>query len=140
MRRAMQMPEKTGADGVGYGVDYQIFWIDRFHPHSTRQHTAFVAKSRVEVDAFHAAAMGAGGTDDGDPAAREGQSTPIALLARLLIPAAPHWMDAGAGVAAAVALTLLFYAYQRVRFSEIDVHSRERKGSSPSLMEKNHGK
>jgi hypothetical protein len=47
----MQMPESTGADGVGYGVDYPIFWIDRFHPHSTRQRTAFVARSRTEVDA-----------------------------------------------------------------------------------------
>ena len=50
----------------------------------------------------------------------------IALLARLLIPSSPRWMDAAAGVAAAVALTLLFYAYQRLRFGEIDVRSPER--------------
>jgi hypothetical protein len=37
-------------------------------------------------------------------------------------------MDAAAGVAAGFALTLLFYAYQRLRFSEIDVRSRERIG------------
>ena len=86
MRRAMQMPQSEGTDGVGYGVDYPIFWIDRFHPHSTRQHTAFVAKSRAEVDAFHAAAMGAGGTDNGAPAAREGQSTPIYYAAFVLDP------------------------------------------------------
>jgi hypothetical protein len=52
----------------------------------------------------------------------------IALLARWLIPSAPRWMDAAAGVAAAFALTLLFYAYQRSRFGEIDVRSRERTG------------
>ena len=86
MRRAIQMPENTGADGVGYGIDYPVFWIDRFHPHSTRQHTAFGAKSRVEVDAFYAAAIGAGGTDHGAPAAREGQSTPIYYAAFVLDP------------------------------------------------------
>jgi high-affinity Fe2+/Pb2+ permease len=46
----------------------------------------------------------------------------------LLIPSAPGWIDAAAGVAAAFVLTLLFYAYQRLRFSEIDLRSRERIG------------
>jgi catechol 2,3-dioxygenase-like lactoylglutathione lyase family enzyme len=77
VRRVMQMPANTGIDGVGYGIDYPIFWIDRIHPHSARQHTAFVARSRAEVDAFYAAAMRAGGADNGAPAAREEQSTPI---------------------------------------------------------------
>ena len=86
MRRAMQMPENKGTDGVGYGFDYPIFWIDRFHPHSTRQHTAFLARNRAEVDAFHAAAISAGGTDNGAPAAREGQSTPIYYAAFVLDP------------------------------------------------------
>jgi catechol 2,3-dioxygenase-like lactoylglutathione lyase family enzyme len=67
MRRAMQMPEGEGTDGVGYGLDYPIFWIDRFHPHSTQQHTAFVANSPAEVVAFHAAALRAGGKDNGAP-------------------------------------------------------------------------
>lgn len=86
MRRATQMPENRGTDGVGYGLDYPIFWIDRFHRHSTRQHTAFVAKSRAEVDAFYAAALGAGGTDNGAPAAREGQSTPTYYAAFVFDP------------------------------------------------------
>ncbi len=86
MRRVMQMPENQGTDGIGYGVDYPIFWIDRFHPHSTRQHTAFVAKSRAEVDAFYAAAMRVGGTDNGPPGAREKQSTPIYYAAFVLDP------------------------------------------------------
>ena len=43
---------------------------DRFHPHSVRQHTAFAANSRTEVDAFHAAALRAGGTDNGAPGQR----------------------------------------------------------------------
>jgi catechol 2,3-dioxygenase-like lactoylglutathione lyase family enzyme len=86
MRRAMQMPDKTGADGVGYGIDYPFFWIDRFHPHSTRQHTAFVASSRAAVDAFYAAALGAGGKDNGPPGARQNQSTPTYYAAFVFDP------------------------------------------------------
>jgi catechol 2,3-dioxygenase-like lactoylglutathione lyase family enzyme len=71
MRRLIEMPENKGSDGVGYGVDFPVFWIDRFHPHSVKQHTAFVAKSRVAVDAFHSAALRAGGTDNGAPGYRD---------------------------------------------------------------------
>jgi voltage-gated potassium channel Kch len=49
----------------------------------------------------------------------------IALLTRLLSPSAPRWIDAAAGVAGAFALTWMFYAYQRWRFSEFVVRSRE---------------
>jgi catechol 2,3-dioxygenase-like lactoylglutathione lyase family enzyme len=66
----MQLPENDGADGVGYGVDYPVFWIDRFHPHGVKQHTAFAARNRAEVDAFHAAAIKAGGIDNGPPGLR----------------------------------------------------------------------
>jgi catechol 2,3-dioxygenase-like lactoylglutathione lyase family enzyme len=73
LHRAMQIPEDEGTEGVGYSLgDYPVFWIDRYHPHSVRQHTAFVAKSRDEVDAFYAAALEAGGTDNGAPGPREG--------------------------------------------------------------------
>jgi catechol 2,3-dioxygenase-like lactoylglutathione lyase family enzyme len=61
LRRVMQLPENDGADGIGYGVDYPIFWIDRFHPNGVKQHTAFVARNRAEVHAFHASALKAGG-------------------------------------------------------------------------------
>ena len=70
MRRVMQMPDHVGTDGVGYGFDYPVFWIDRYHPHSVKQHTAFAAKTRAEVDAFHAAALKAGGTENGAPGLR----------------------------------------------------------------------
>jgi catechol 2,3-dioxygenase-like lactoylglutathione lyase family enzyme len=56
LRRVMQLPENDAADGIGYGVDYPVFWIDRLHPHGVKQHTAFAARNRAEVDAFHAAA------------------------------------------------------------------------------------
>ena len=71
LRRVKQLPEGVGADGIGYGVDYPVFWIDRYHPHSVRQHTAFAAKSRAEVDAFYAAALKAGGSDNGAPGLSE---------------------------------------------------------------------
>ena len=62
-------PEE-GTDGIGYGIEHPIFWIDRYHPHSVRQHTAFAAGSRAEVNDFHAAALEAGGTDNGPPGDR----------------------------------------------------------------------
>jgi catechol 2,3-dioxygenase-like lactoylglutathione lyase family enzyme len=71
LRRVVELPNKDGADGIGYGVDYPVFWIDRFHPHGVKQHTAFAAKSRAEVDAFHAAALKTGGTDNGAPRLRD---------------------------------------------------------------------
>jgi catechol 2,3-dioxygenase-like lactoylglutathione lyase family enzyme len=71
LRRAMQLPEDEGTDGICYGVGYPIFWIDRFSPHSVRQHVAFAARDRAEVDAFHAAALKAGGTDNGPPGLRD---------------------------------------------------------------------
>jgi catechol 2,3-dioxygenase-like lactoylglutathione lyase family enzyme len=70
LRRVAQLPENDGADAVGYGVNHPVFWIDRFHPHGVKQHTAFVARSRAEVDAFHAAALKSGGTDNGPPGLR----------------------------------------------------------------------
>lgn len=72
MRRVSQLPPEDGADAVGYGVDQPVFWIDRFHPHSARYHTAFAAESRSQVDEFHAAALLAGGTCNGPPGLRDG--------------------------------------------------------------------
>lgn len=86
MHRCMQMPEGVGTDGIGYGFEYPIFWIDRFHPHSTRQHTAFAARSRATVDAFYIAALKAGGRDNGPPGDREGQSSKIYYAAFVLDP------------------------------------------------------
>ena len=71
LRRVVQIPEHSGADGVAYGIDHPCFWIDRFHPHGVRQHTAFVARSRAQVEAFHRAALAAGGVDHGPPGLRD---------------------------------------------------------------------
>lgn len=71
MRRVMQLPQGEGTDGIGYGIDYPVFWIDRFHPWGQKYHTAFAAKNRAEVDAFYAAALAAGGADNGPPGLRD---------------------------------------------------------------------
>jgi catechol 2,3-dioxygenase-like lactoylglutathione lyase family enzyme len=85
MRRVAQIPENVGTDGIGYGLDHPVFWIDRFHPHSVKQHTAFAAKSRTEVDAFYAAALKAGGIDNGGPGLRK-QYAPAYYAAFVLDP------------------------------------------------------
>jgi catechol 2,3-dioxygenase-like lactoylglutathione lyase family enzyme len=70
LHRVIEMPDGMGTDGIGYGLAYPVFWIDKFHPHSVKQHTAFAAKSKSEVDAFHAAALKAGGVENGAPGMR----------------------------------------------------------------------
>jgi hypothetical protein len=45
----------------------------------------------------------------------------IALLIHLCSPSTPRWVDAAAGIAGALALTALFYAYQRWRFRDFGV-------------------
>lgn len=85
LRRVMQIPENDGSDGVGYGVDYPVFWIDRFHPHGVNQHTAFAARNRAEVDAFYTAAVRAGGTDNGPPGLRDAKGYPQGYYAAFVL-------------------------------------------------------
>lgn len=84
LRRVAQLPE-DGSDAVGYGIDHPVFWIDRFHPHGVKQHTAFVAPSRAAVDAFYAAALKAGGTHNGAPGLRERQGYPQGYYAAFVL-------------------------------------------------------
>lgn len=56
-------------------ASYPVFWIDVFHPHGVKQHTAFRARSREEVQPFHEAAIAAGGRDNGAPGLRSGGYT-----------------------------------------------------------------
>ena len=64
--------EVTGGDGrVGYGFEGRpYFWIGTGGPSTGRLHLAFNAKDRPAVDAFHAAAVAAGGRDNGLPGIR----------------------------------------------------------------------
>jgi len=72
--------------GVGFGIDYPMFWIDVFHPHGVRQHNAFRATSRAQVDAFHRAGLAAGGIDNGAPGLRAGICPPGYYAAFILDP------------------------------------------------------
>jgi catechol 2,3-dioxygenase-like lactoylglutathione lyase family enzyme len=56
----------------GFGGEFPFFWIGkRDRPAQSGVHVAFTAKDRKSVDAFHAAAIEAGGTDNGGPGVRE---------------------------------------------------------------------
>lgn len=55
---------------AGYGVAQPEFWIGEGAVPGGRIHMAFRASSRAMVDAFHAAALAAGGTDNGQPGLR----------------------------------------------------------------------
>jgi catechol 2,3-dioxygenase-like lactoylglutathione lyase family enzyme len=64
-----------GPVGIAYGADFPEFWIgypDSRKPASAGDgvHIAFIAPSQAAVDAFHAAAMKAGGKDEGAPGLR----------------------------------------------------------------------
>jgi catechol 2,3-dioxygenase-like lactoylglutathione lyase family enzyme len=54
----------------GFGRDGKpSFWIREGEPHGTL-HVAFAARNRDEVEAFYAAAVAAGGEDNGPPGLR----------------------------------------------------------------------
>jgi catechol 2,3-dioxygenase-like lactoylglutathione lyase family enzyme len=57
----------------GFGRDGKpVFWItDQREPTTTNVHVAITAADRATVDAFHEAALAAGGADNGGPAIRE---------------------------------------------------------------------
>ena len=50
----------------------------------------------------------------------------IAFLLRFLSPSAPYWVAGVAGGLGALALTWLFYAYERWRIGEYDIRTRQR--------------
>lgn len=65
-------------DAVGFGALQPApgddpggdFWLTRATPMAPRSHIAFRAQSRAQVDAFHHAALQAGGRDNGPPGLR----------------------------------------------------------------------
>jgi len=65
-------PKETGGwAGAGYGSEGRpYFWVSSGGAPSGHVHVAFSAKDRAAVDAFYAAAMAAGGRDNGPPGIR----------------------------------------------------------------------
>ncbi len=56
----------------GFGDDFPFFWIGkRDRGPDSGVHVAFAVEDRETVDAFHEAALAAGGTDNGGPGVRE---------------------------------------------------------------------
>jgi catechol 2,3-dioxygenase-like lactoylglutathione lyase family enzyme len=56
---------------LGYGVAPKPdFWVAEGRPNEPRLHIAFRAKDHAEVDKFYAAALAAGGKDNGPPGPR----------------------------------------------------------------------
>ena len=68
----MMVPkEHTGGAKVGgYGRDRPVFWLSEGEASAHKQHIAFTARTRAEVDAFHKAVLQAGGKDNGVPGLR----------------------------------------------------------------------
>lgn len=67
-------PDQTESKGtaIGFGAQGEngLFWIGDNERVGEGLHVAFEAESRDQVDAFHAAAIAAGGTDHGKPGPR----------------------------------------------------------------------
>ena len=57
--------------GFGTSDDKPEFWIMEREPYGGETHVAFQSADRATVDAFHAAALAAGGEDNGPPGIRE---------------------------------------------------------------------
>jgi catechol 2,3-dioxygenase-like lactoylglutathione lyase family enzyme len=62
--------EHAGLVAIGT-PENAFFWIARRDPVVAGSHVAFTASDRATVDAFYAAALAAGGTDNGAPGVRE---------------------------------------------------------------------
>ena len=69
----MELPASvTGSvDVAGFGAAGNAFFWLAAGGKQTHTHIAFGASTRSEVDAFHSAALAAGGTDNGGPGVRE---------------------------------------------------------------------
>lgn len=69
----MEFPKSVTGDYdvAGLGADGKAFlWLSGGGRSSPHAHIALRAESRAQVDAFHAAALAAGGTDNGSPGLR----------------------------------------------------------------------
>ena len=70
--RSVLMEPVANTCGFGGSDGKPSFWItDQRRPVTENVHVCFEAADRATVDAFHAAALEAGGTDNGGPGIRE---------------------------------------------------------------------
>ena len=64
------MEHTNGVKVTGYGDERPWFWVSEENAVTGQLHIALEASSRAEVDAFHAAALKAGGLCNGPPGLR----------------------------------------------------------------------
>jgi len=64
------MEHSGGVRSTGYGDRRPWFWLAEQETTKGKLHIALRAESRSDVDAFHAAALAAGGADNGAPGLR----------------------------------------------------------------------
>ena len=69
----MTLVKEPAGEAAGFGKGAKpSFWIEaQGEPIRGRLHIALAADTRVQVDAFHAAGVAAGGADNGAPGVRE---------------------------------------------------------------------
>ena len=90
-----------GAESLGYGDKSVALWISPAkHPvkpdMQSGLHFCFAAPTRKSVDAFHVAALGAGGKDNGGPGLREWVDDAVATpgdLDALTVPDERSWEE-----------------------------------------------
>jgi catechol 2,3-dioxygenase-like lactoylglutathione lyase family enzyme len=72
IRERMRIPNAVTQRGdvIGYGSTKPEFWLSGGPKTVPHVHLAFVAATRAAVDEFHAAALAAGGTENGPPGLR----------------------------------------------------------------------
>ena len=68
--RVVMAFDEWKAAGLGT-ADKPEFWISEREPYGTGTHVAFTCPDHATVDAFHEAALAAGGIDNGAPGPRE---------------------------------------------------------------------
>ena len=72
LKRLFDVPleHSGGVNSTGYGDSRPWFWLSESDPTQGKLHVAIEAGSRSAVDAFYAAAIEAGGRDNGPPGVR----------------------------------------------------------------------
>jgi len=71
IRVAMRIPAEAGFKGAGFGDEGKpVFWVSEGGRTQPPVHVCFAAKDRAAVDAFYAAALAAGASDNGPPGLR----------------------------------------------------------------------
>ena len=72
LKRLFDVPHEHsgGVDSTGYGDTRPFFWIAEQNATRGKLHVALQARDKVGVDTFYAAALAAGGRDNGAPGPR----------------------------------------------------------------------